>query len=405
MIVQQKLYCILVACTYCSGYFINRWPNINRPLVLKERFDLDEYTSSTLMKPFGDADVLLAATPLHVSEAGDSAIDILSSLESDADNIILVDLTVREFQDLSSLNDDQVFKVFEAKLKYQNSLLSADKFLYTHDIGRDTVQKVSIARIPIEMYQKLDLARRLLEAHASCISPPVRADGKKKRKLHVHMLSQQGEVIADVDMMDALCSAFHAYSFQLPNMKKENAKETKTSSDEESTNTFFSFSIAIPHSLTTPTGTKTGTTGSGARGEGKTEQLDASSKISALEASMLAASEANYGVKSDISSASLDDDNGVDRAVAASPRQGWSKVISNQAVALTYESIHSRLRTSKYFTGGTNLARALASLPPNVLDPASYMSLIKRLAEEYQWEVTEWTPKELEAAGKLIWAF
>jgi leucyl aminopeptidase len=48
---------------------------------------------------------------------------------------------------------------------------------------------------------------------------------------------------------------------------------------------------------------------------------------------------------------------------------------------------------------GTNVARALASLPPNVLHPGSYVTLLKALAAQHAWEFTEWTPEELRDLG------
>ena len=53
------------------------------------------------------------------------------------------------------------------------------------------------------------------------------------------------------------------------------------------------------------------------------------------------------------------------------------------------------LKTQSAVTAGTNLARALAVLPPNVLNPRSYTQLLKTFADHYGWEYEEWTPEEL----------
>ena len=49
---------------------------------------------------------------------------------------------------------------------------------------------------------------------------------------------------------------------------------------------------------------------------------------------------------------------------------------------------------------GTNLARALAVLPPNVLNPQTYTdTVIKEMTRTYEWELTEWTSEELGDLG------
>ena len=49
---------------------------------------------------------------------------------------------------------------------------------------------------------------------------------------------------------------------------------------------------------------------------------------------------------------------------------------------------------------GTNIARALSSLPPNILNPAAYTELVKTMAEHHKWQYEEWTPAELQDMGK-----
>ena len=49
---------------------------------------------------------------------------------------------------------------------------------------------------------------------------------------------------------------------------------------------------------------------------------------------------------------------------------------------------------------GTNFARALAALPPNILNPETYTNtVIKEMARTYEWELREWTSAELEELG------
>lgn len=63
------------------------------------------------------------------------------------------------------------------------------------------------------------------------------------------------------------------------------------------------------------------------------------------------------------------------------------------------ESIKLNLRRKLRVNAGTNTARALASLPPNVLNPATYTSLIRDMADHYGWELKEWTMDELDSIG------
>ena len=61
-----------------------------------------------------------------------------------------------------------------------------------------------------------------------------------------------------------------------------------------------------------------------------------------------------------------------------------------------YEKI---LAVTKHINQGTNLARALSSLPPNVLNPASYTKLLREFTSCYDLDYTEWTPSELKTLG------
>ena len=50
---------------------------------------------------------------------------------------------------------------------------------------------------------------------------------------------------------------------------------------------------------------------------------------------------------------------------------------------------------------GTTIARALAALPPNVLDPSTYsVDVIQEMARTYGWGFNEWTSLELKAQGE-----
>lgn len=62
-------------------------------------------------------------------------------------------------------------------------------------------------------------------------------------------------------------------------------------------------------------------------------------------------------------------------------------------------SIMMILSLSTYILG-TNIARSLSSLPPNILHPESYSQAIRQMSQSYQWEYSEWRAKELKDLGK-----
>jgi hypothetical protein len=82
--------------------------------------------------------------------------------------------------------------------------------MHVHDIGDTAVCKVALARIPLEPYQKLDLARKLVESCSfSAESAAV-----------VQMASLYGESFVDAEMSAALTAALQINKFSLPSMKK-----------------------------------------------------------------------------------------------------------------------------------------------------------------------------------------
>ena len=87
-----------------------------------------------------------------------------------------------------------------------------DKFLYRHDVGDERVCQISLARIPLETYQKLDLAKRLMEgvsagssgSTSEATGTAVAAGGAGGAV--VLMLSEYGESILDPHMAGNLDS-------------------------------------------------------------------------------------------------------------------------------------------------------------------------------------------------------
>lgn len=71
--------------------------------------------------------------------------------------------------------------------------------------------------------------------------------------------------------------------------------------------------------------------------------------------------------------------------------------------AKTYPSatvpLDKRLERDRNINDGTNIARSLSSLPPNVLTPQSYVEYIKMFAKALDCQYTEWTVDQLQALG------
>jgi len=103
--------------------------------------------------------------------------------------------------------------------------------------------------------------------------------------------------------------------------------------------------------------------------------------ISPLERAMLAASAARFGGSSSTDSSTP----------AATP--------TTDDIAALLRSCKLNIQRKLRVNAGTNTARALASLPPNVLNPATYTALIRDMAAGKGWELSEWTMEELQSVG------
>ena len=106
--------------------------------------------------------------------------------------------------------------------------------------------------------------------------------------------------------------------------------------------------------------------------------------VSPLEIAMLAASAARYGSSPMDSSSSVE-------STTTPPFQRNTATLLHRCK----QNLQRKLRVN----AGTNTARALASLPPNVLNPATYTALIRDMAGHHGWELSEWTMEELESIG------
>jgi leucyl aminopeptidase len=112
--------------------------------------------------------------------------------------------------------------------------------------------------------------------------------------------------------------------------------------------------------------------------------VDDGKSVSPLERAMLAASAARYGASPMAASPSVE-------SATMQPFQRDISAILHKCK----QNLQRKLRVN----AGTNTARALASLPPNVLNPATYTALIRDMAGHHGWELSEWTMEELESIG------
>ena len=91
--------------------------------------------------------------------------------------------------------------------------MKEEKFFHHHDIGSSEICKAGMARIPLHMYQKLELAKHIVGAFGS------------SRPLVVTMLSEFGETTLDADMCSALQAAMQMAIFPLPSFSRKDLKK------------------------------------------------------------------------------------------------------------------------------------------------------------------------------------
>ena len=283
-------------------------------------------------------------------------------------DIFLLDISVRSMEDINVdwIGDSlPAYELFKKKLTLYGESIQNDKFMYTHDVGSDSMHKISMARIPLEMYQKLTLARSLVEVMSHNTS------------VNVIMLSQFGEVILDSDMMSSLVSATQVQLFNMPSLKSNAPSGSSAhgsilrfllpSSDEDVAQEIedqWSNYYASNLQTTPPV-----------------QPVDATKKMSALEAAMIKASETLY--------ASYNDDKMIENNKAnGADREGMMRVV----------------HTAQYVNDGVNIARALSSLPPNILNPSTYSNVIRHFADAMGCEYSEWGREDLikEGCGAFV---
>ena len=238
--------------------------------------------------------------------------------------VFLMDLSARSADDLLALEPTYPFLPrLLARLAAANETLARDRFLYTHDLGEGRRSLVSLARIPSVMHQKLDLARRLAETLSL-------------ESAVVHVLGERGETVLDLDMSEALVSAIAVKRFPLPSLKRGAAQPESAR---------FNLTVVCPSDLPTD-------------GEEEAAALDSGQS-------------SNSGLS------------GLERAmIEAAARRFESPQTTPPAERPTRSSVARHLERWQRVAEGTNLARALAVLPPNVLTPRAYADWVQELAAD-----------------------
>lgn len=355
-------------------------------------FTLSEYVSSSLLhsNPVDPSFITLSAAQEEYSE--------------DNSYIILVDLSVRSIDDVTPYFEKYPFwSKFCKKISASKQSLTTDKFLYTHDIGDSNVCKVSIARIPLESYQKLELGRKIAETSSS--------------KIIVDMVSLYGERTICPDMCTGILAGLQANRFSMPSLKGAQGSPNVAA---PVINELIGIKFVVMDNLE-KTEMVSGDAVEKIQGEqdleeeeDEEEEGEETDMITALRnarakaiekaAKMLAIEDGTYvpkkrAVKSVPSSETtfplFDEGKGENQTYWRSRSDRKIVDMENSLVQLKND-----LLVEAVFNDGTNIARALASLPPNILNPVSYSnSVIREFAKQYEWEVAEWTNEELKVLG------
>lgn len=300
-----------------------------------------------------------------------------------SETIILVDLTVRSFDDLEEFQDVE-YKKLSIKCKNLKNDISKDKFLYSYDLSTTDRKVSSIARIPSEMYQKLDLSKRLSDLHTS-------------NSIIVYMLSGNGEIIVDKDMCDAILSGFQLKSLasSMPNMKKSMKSPTINKSDKEKL--AIEFILPSLHQENLYLNNNKDNNIDNNKDSSSITDLNyqikdipnVTDKISALEAAMLQATLKNrFRESSDTPTSNTNNNNNNNK-------------VKPSVVPIMYRDAELKKYLSEIMivNQGTHLTRQLSSLPPNVLNPSSYSLYLQSLAKANNWVIEEWDANTLKEIG------
>eukprot|EP00596_Hydrurales_sp_CCMP1899_P008392 CAMPEP_0119041010 /NCGR_PEP_ID=MMETSP1177-20130426/11093_1 /TAXON_ID=2985 /ORGANISM="Ochromonas sp, Strain CCMP1899" /LENGTH=633 /DNA_ID=CAMNT_0007006619 /DNA_START=8 /DNA_END=1907 /DNA_ORIENTATION=+ len=185
------------------------------------RYGQNEYLSGTKLEAAFTLSEYVTSSLLHNSPVDPSFITLSAAQEEyseDNSYVLLVDLSVRSIDDITTSFEKYPFwSKFCKKMSASKQSLTTDKFLYTHDVGDTDVCKVSIARIPLESYQKLELGRKIAETSSS--------------KLIVDMVSLYGERTLCPDMCTGILAGLQANRFSMPSLKGAQGSPTSVTNE------------------------------------------------------------------------------------------------------------------------------------------------------------------------------
>lgn len=383
---------------------------LTRPLSkVSMQFGLNDYVSNNL---------IINQHDLHknyVKVSYDTFDNVSNSFYESKSYIFLVDITVRSLVDIDQYKSYPFWEQFTSKLKSSNNDLSKDIFLYEHDIGERRVCKVVLARIPQEKYQMLDLSKRLANiCSSSCVVV----------HLFDQLTNQNKESFKQIRY--SLISAYQVNKFNMPSLKQQDQDmktpykdvelqfiiETKESGEINDIDDISDSSI--DSNVNNPVPLSKAVELEKAMIEAS-KQRDLGNYLDNFAITNKKQLEADPGylinglndpnLTNQIVNRNLDqiDDKDLYNEVKIS----YNDLVDDASTALsTASSYMTRIdqldvNTQKAMTHGTNIARSLASLPPNILYPESYSNSIKLMSEAYNWEYSEWFPDVLLNEGNM----
>ncbi len=377
------------------------------------------------VKPRSLSMSLLDLGDLDLSTINAPSVDFISMAEATEfydeslhNYAVFVDVGARHVSDLEEFRLP-FWSSFLKKMQKHKKTIEMDKFLYSYDIGVEDECEVAMARLPEHMYQKLDLARKVLE---TC-SP---SDNKS---LVVSIVGSFGEPQIDLAMYDALYSSIQAIQFTMPTFKKdkgaaEGATDNKNKKKKSESNGKQKVIFVVPDSLLARDSSSCSTKQQPQQfsdfydnvedrvdaevnsavdnwhyfsNATTNEQVEKKEKIKTLaqtlEANMKKNREAVEG-----NSRMIEQDEAEKKAASQKCQESvFSGDITSTGITL--DQLRRRIERIGYTNHGTNIARALGSLPPNILHPKSYSELLKKISDDMGWKFDQWNTEEMKELG------
>jgi leucyl aminopeptidase len=346
---------------------------------LNAAFDLDGYVSSELLT------AISAPKVETVSQLG----FVTQFDESSYSHVMLVDIGSRDLEGLrNNLNLPGVHQ-FVSKLEADKKGILDDKFMYSYDVGIGSECQMVLTRVPEKSYQKLDLAKEIMNV-------------VKAPNVVVSTIDEFGDIIIDERMGAAIYSAWQSRDFSMPSWKTTGGgvQATVSSLKKKDKNRDQSrrFFLLEPTSHLDETSNQEPSQTSQTKDDTidnlddwhyfkdltEEEKNDKRDKIRKLEAALLSSSSVVGQTF---------------KPESTSPSEIKNQIFKKQQHTISVSAAAEKIMKLSHVNHGTNIARALSSLPPNVLNPSTYGKVIRAMAASMGWELTEWSTSELENIG------